>query len=56
MPFVSQDQAKWMYANKPAMAKRWQADTPKGRKLPSKVREKMNKVAEKKFFGSKYSK
>jgi len=37
-PFVSQNQRKWMYANKPAMAKRWSAHTPK-KKLPKKVKK-----------------
>lgn len=62
-PFKSQAQKGWMYANKPAMAKRWQADTPKGESLPEKVhhsgkgtRARLNSVAEKKFFGSRYSK
>ena len=35
MPFRSQAQRKWMYANKPAMAKRWEKETPK-KKLPKK--------------------
>lgn len=26
-----------MHANKPEMAKRWEAETPKGAKLPTKV-------------------
>lgn len=38
MPFRSQAQRAWMYANKPAMAKRWQSETPKG-KLPKKVKK-----------------
>ena len=42
MPFKSEAQKKWMYANKPAMAKRWQGETPKGKKLPTKVKEKPN--------------
>ena len=33
-PFVSQAQRKWMYANHPEMAKRWEAHTPAG-KLPA---------------------
>lgn len=37
MPFKSQAQKGWMYANKPAMAKEWQAETLKGAKLPKKV-------------------
>jgi len=40
MPFVSKKQKDWMYANKPTMAKQWQADTPKGKKLPARVKPK----------------
>lgn len=40
MPFKSQAQKKWMYANKPKMAKEWQAKTAKGAKLPKKVTKK----------------
>lgn len=29
-----------MFANKPAMAKEWAAHTPKGSKLPEKVKKK----------------
>jgi len=36
MPFKSQDQRKWMWANKPEMAKKWEAHTP-DKKLPEKV-------------------
>jgi hypothetical protein len=39
MPFVSQQQRKWMYATHPKMAKRWEKETPK-KKLPRKVRKK----------------
>lgn len=38
MPFKSQAQRKWMYANKPKMAKKWSDHTPKGKKLPRKVK------------------
>ena len=38
MPFVSQAQRGWMYENHPEMAKKWEAHTPKGVKLPYKVR------------------
>lgn len=38
MPFKSQKQRKWMYSNDPEMAKRWEAETPKGKKLPEKVK------------------
>lgn len=34
MPFESEAQRKWMYANHPEMAKRWEKDTPKGSHLP----------------------
>lgn len=37
MPFKSEAQRRWMYANHPAMARRWQAHTAKGAKLPEHV-------------------
>jgi hypothetical protein len=37
MPFKSEAQRKWMYANEPKMAKRWSKETPKGKRLPKKV-------------------
>lgn len=40
MPFKSQAQRKWMYANKPQMAKRWEKETPKSKKLPKRVSKK----------------
>ncbi len=40
MPFKSQAQKGWMYANKPEMAKEWQKETPKGKKLPKKAGKK----------------
>ncbi len=40
MPFKSIAQRKWMFANKPKMAKRWAAETPKGKKLPKKLNKK----------------
>ena len=43
MPFKSKAQKGWMYANKPEMAKEWQAETPKGKKLPNKVKKKKAK-------------
>ncbi len=46
MPFESQAQRRWMYANHPAMAKRWEAVTPKGEKLPEHVKtQSREKVA-----------
>lgn len=43
MPFKSEAQKRWMYANKPEMAKEWEAETPKGQ-LPKKVKSKPQKV------------
>lgn len=40
MPFKSKAQRKWMYANKPKMAKRWSKHTPKNKSLPKKKRKK----------------
>jgi hypothetical protein len=40
MPFKSQSQRKWMFANEPQMAKQWAEHTPKGKKLPEKVKKK----------------
>jgi len=40
MPFKSQAQRKWMYSNDPAMAQRWEDDTPKGKSLPKKKKKK----------------
>lgn len=40
MPFKSKAQRAWMYANKPEMAAEWQSETPKGAKLPKKVKKK----------------
>ena len=39
-PFKSEAQKKWMYANNPTMAKKWEAETPKGKKLPKRVKKK----------------
>ena len=39
MPFKSQAQRKWMFANQPAMAERWAKETSKGKKLPKKVKK-----------------
>ena len=32
-----------MYKNKPKMAEKWQSETPKGAKLPTKVKSKGKK-------------
>ena len=39
MPFKSRAQEKWMFAEKPEMAKRWAAETPRSKKLPEHVRK-----------------
>ena len=39
MPFKSNSQRAWMYANHPKMAKRWSAHTAKGKKLPAHVND-----------------
>ena len=43
MPFKSKKQRAWMHKNKPAMAKKWERETPKGAKLPRKVKSKAKK-------------
>ena len=43
MPFKSKAQRKWMHKNKPTMAKKWEKKTPKGSKLPKKVKKKRYK-------------
>lgn len=40
MPFKSQAQRSFMYANKPKMAKEFEKHTPKGTKLPKHVQKK----------------
>ena len=39
MPFKSQAQRGFMYAKKPALAKEFEAATPKGKKLPEHVKK-----------------
>ena len=36
MPFKSKAQRRWMYANKPKMAKEWQKETSNKKKLPKR--------------------
>lgn len=40
MPFKSRQQAKWMFSQKPEMAKQWAAETPDIKALPKKVGKK----------------
>ena len=53
MPFKSQKQRAWMYKNKPEMAKKWESETPKGAKLPTKVKSKGKKKATKRKYKRK---
>jgi len=39
MPFKSKSQRAWMHVNKPNLGKEWEAHTPKGKKLPKKVKK-----------------
>ncbi len=39
MPFKSEKQRKWMHANKPEMAKRWEKEA-KAKKKPKKGKKK----------------
>lgn len=40
MPFKSQAQRAYLYANNPKVAKEFERKTPKGKRLPSKVKKK----------------
>ena len=40
MPFKSERQRRWVHINEPAMAKKWEEHTPKGKKLSKKVKKK----------------
>ena len=42
MPFKSQAQRAWMYANDPKMAAKWEEHTPKDKKLPKKKKKAKN--------------
>jgi hypothetical protein len=37
MPFKSKAQRKWMYANNPKLAKKFEKETPKNAKLPDRL-------------------
>lgn len=40
VPFQSEAQRRFLWSKDPEMAKEWEKHTPKGRKLPQKVRKK----------------
>ncbi len=39
MPFKSRQQEKWMWSTHPQMARQWEEHTPKGKKLPAKLKK-----------------
>lgn len=43
MPFKSKKQRAWMHSNKPEMAKEWEKETPKGKKLPTRAKSSKKK-------------
>ncbi len=43
MPFVSKQQRKFLYSQKPEIAKEFAEHTPKGKKLPKKVKKEKKK-------------
>jgi hypothetical protein len=52
MPFVSEQQRRFLYSQHPDIAKRWEKETPKGKKLPKyKSADKLQK-----YFGGLVSK
>jgi len=40
MPIKSKAQRRFLWATNPEMAKKWEKETPKGKKLPNKVKKK----------------
>jgi len=43
MPFVSQAQRAYLWAHNPKVAKKFQAETPKGAKLPAHAKKAKRK-------------
>jgi hypothetical protein len=43
MPFKSRQQRRFLHATHPEMAKRWEAETPKGKPLPKKAKKAKGK-------------
>lgn len=43
MPFKSKAQQKWMFANKPEMAKEWASKTSSIKRLPARVKKAKKK-------------
>lgn len=44
MPFKSEKQRRWMYANKPEMAERWSDESKKGRRKKAR-KEALSRLA-----------
>lgn len=40
MPFKSKKQRAYLYSQKPEIAKKWEKETPKGKKLPKYAKKK----------------
>jgi hypothetical protein len=51
MPFKSEAQRRWMWANDPKMAQRWADHTPKGTDLPKYVSDEKEKEKKAHFEG-----
>ena len=47
MPFKSQAQRKYLYKNKPKIARKFEKETPKGAKLPKRVKKTKRKTKRK---------
>lgn len=48
MPFQSKSQEKWMFSQKPAMAKRWASETSSAKDLPEYKGDKADAFTKKK--------
>lgn len=49
MPFKSKAQRRFMYARHPKLAKEFESKTPKGKKLPEKIKKKKTVVRKKRM-------
>jgi hypothetical protein len=45
MPFKSEAQRRYLYAKEPKVAKRFEKETPKGKRLPARVGKKSSLLA-----------
>lgn len=48
MPFKSKMQMRWMFANKPATARKWAKETPNEKELPKRAPKKSARKTRKK--------